>query len=106
MRKVSCTIPHFCQPQPTQASAIFKVASPSPARRPLLPFSERSASADREIERAEGEEKTIMREVYQHSTFYTLSEGVSLVVSTKTVLYPDGRMFEVEEKKITLNKEN
>ena len=88
---------------PDSRTAVVHPSQPRPQRLPKWPvlqqlvdlgspFSERSVSADREIRRAE-EEKTIGRQVYQHSASYTLTEGVSLLVSTKRVVYPDGRVF-------------
>ena len=39
------------------------------------------------------------RESYR-STSYQLTDAIGLVTTTKRVVYPDGRVFEVEEKKL------
>lgn len=96
-------------------TAIINPSSPRllrPSRWPTLhqlvdlgsPF--RSVSADREIESADSEEKTIERQTHRHSSSYPLAPGLSLMTTLRRVVYPDGRVYEVEEKQIVCSKDS
>ncbi|KAJ8039816.1 hypothetical protein HOLleu_13935 [Holothuria leucospilota] len=65
------------------------------------PLEERSAPAEREIAKAERDELEVpgTRKSFR-SDSYQLTDALNLITTTKRVVYPDGRVYEVEEKKI------
>ncbi|PIK56641.1 hypothetical protein BSL78_06427 [Apostichopus japonicus] len=96
-------------------TAIINPSSPRllrPSRWPTLhqlvdlgsPF--RSVSAEREIEKANREEKAKGRQTHRHSSSYPLVPGLSQMTTLRRVVYPDGRVYEVEEKQIVCNKDS
>lgn len=93
-------------PTPPRAQRRFKW----PSLQQLLdlgsPLEERSASAERDIQQAERDELEVpgTKKSFR-SESYQLTDKMNLITTTKRVVYPDGRIYEVEEKKIAPSQE-
>ncbi|KAJ8029255.1 hypothetical protein HOLleu_28603 [Holothuria leucospilota] len=93
-------------PTPPRAQRRFKW----PSLQQLLdlgsPLEERSASAEREIQQAERDELEVpgTKKSFR-SESYQLTDKLNLITTTKRVVYPDGKIYEVEEKKIAPSQE-
>ncbi|KAJ8048580.1 hypothetical protein HOLleu_00946 [Holothuria leucospilota] len=93
-------------PTPPRAQRRFKW----PSLQQLLdlgsPLEERSASAEREIQQAERDELEVpgTKKSFR-SESYQLTDKMNLITTTKRVVYPNGRIYEVEEKKIAPSQE-